>query len=165
MLNALAYQIYHNDVETSNQQGNWRTRCASVSRQPQLSQFDAAQGSCGRHCAPSGAQQLYSRYSSIKRDVKRHAATLTITTPDDWHLHVRDGAAMRDVVPHTAKHFARAIIMPNLMPPVTTTDMVRSPAAHVVHPHSRLQPQVCTKIPQQRQDLFINARHKLQLDP
>ena len=46
--------------------------------------------------------------------------SLTFTRPDDWHLHVRDGAAMRDVVPHTAAQFARAIIMPNLKPPVTT---------------------------------------------
>ena len=47
--------------------------------------------------------------------------TLTLTRPDDWHLHVRDGAPMHAVVPHTAAQFARAIIMPNLKPPVTTT--------------------------------------------
>ncbi|MBN9405792.1 MAG: dihydroorotase [Burkholderiales bacterium] len=47
--------------------------------------------------------------------------TLTLTRPDDWHLHVRDGAAMAAVVPHTAAQFGRAIIMPNLRPPVTTT--------------------------------------------
>ncbi len=47
-------------------------------------------------------------------------ATLTLTRPDDWHLHVRDGAAMAAVVPHTARQFGRAIIMPNLRPPVTT---------------------------------------------
>ncbi len=46
--------------------------------------------------------------------------TLTLTRPDDWHLHVRDGAAMAAVVPYTARQFARAIIMPNLRPPVTT---------------------------------------------
>lgn len=46
---------------------------------------------------------------------------LSITRPDDWHLHVRDGAVLKDVVPHTARQFARAIIMPNLRPPVTTT--------------------------------------------
>lgn len=46
--------------------------------------------------------------------------TLTITRPDDWHLHVRDGAALRSVVPHSAAQFGRAIIMPNLKPPVTT---------------------------------------------
>jgi dihydroorotase len=46
---------------------------------------------------------------------------LTITQPDDWHLHVRDGAAMHSVIGHTAVQFGRAIIMPNLKPPVTTT--------------------------------------------
>jgi dihydroorotase len=46
--------------------------------------------------------------------------TLTITRPDDWHLHVRDGAHLASVVPFTARQFARAVIMPNLKPPVTT---------------------------------------------
>lgn len=45
---------------------------------------------------------------------------LTITRPDDWHLHVRDGDVLKDVVPATAACFGRAIIMPNLVPPVTT---------------------------------------------
>ncbi|MGE8635986.1 MULTISPECIES: dihydroorotase [Achromobacter] len=47
---------------------------------------------------------------------------LTITRPDDWHLHLRDGAALEAVVADTARQFARAIIMPNLKPPVTTTE-------------------------------------------
>jgi len=47
--------------------------------------------------------------------------TFSITRPDDWHLHVRDGAALQTVVPHTAAQFARALIMPNLKPPVTST--------------------------------------------
>ena len=47
--------------------------------------------------------------------------TLTLTRPDDWHLHVRDGAALASVLPWTARQFGRAIIMPNLRPPVTTT--------------------------------------------
>jgi dihydroorotase len=47
-------------------------------------------------------------------------AEITITRPDDWHLHVRDGEALRAVVPHTAAQFGRAIIMPNLRPPITT---------------------------------------------
>jgi dihydroorotase len=62
--------------------------------------------------------------------------TLTITRPDDWHLHVRDGAALHTVVPHTAAQFARALIMPNLKPPVTNTsqamayrDRIRAAAA------------------------------------
>ncbi len=46
--------------------------------------------------------------------------TLAIRRPDDWHLHLRDGAMMRAVLPQTAAHFARAIIMPNLVPPVVT---------------------------------------------
>ncbi len=46
--------------------------------------------------------------------------TLTITRPDDWHTHVRNGAILKTVLPHTARQFARAIIMPNLKPPVTT---------------------------------------------
>ena len=47
---------------------------------------------------------------------------LTIRTPDDWHLHLRDGAMMEGVLPHSARHFGRAIIMPNLVPPVVTGD-------------------------------------------
>ncbi|MEI4194948.1 dihydroorotase [Roseovarius sp. E0-M6] len=46
--------------------------------------------------------------------------TLTIRRPDDWHLHLRDGAMLRGLLPETARHFARAIIMPNLVPPVVT---------------------------------------------
>jgi dihydroorotase len=46
--------------------------------------------------------------------------TLTLTRPDDWHLHLRDGDAMKSVLPHSARQFARAIVMPNLRPPVTT---------------------------------------------
>ena len=45
---------------------------------------------------------------------------ITFTRPDDWHLHLRDGAALHAVLPHSARQFARAIIMPNLRPPVTT---------------------------------------------
>jgi dihydroorotase len=49
--------------------------------------------------------------------------TLTLTQPDDWHVHLRDGNALNTVVPHTAAQFARAIVMPNLKPPVTSTAM------------------------------------------
>jgi dihydroorotase len=45
---------------------------------------------------------------------------LTITRPDDWHLHLRDGAALQAVVPHSARQFGRAVVMPNLKPPITT---------------------------------------------
>jgi dihydroorotase len=58
---------------------------------------------------------------------------ITLTRPDDWHLHVRDGAALQTVVPHTAAQFGRAIIMPNLKPPVTT-------AAQAVAYRDRIRP-------------------------
>ena len=48
------------------------------------------------------------------------ADSITIRRPDDWHVHLRDGAMMAAVLPHTARQFARAIVMPNLVPPVTT---------------------------------------------
>jgi len=48
---------------------------------------------------------------------------LTITRPDDWHLHLRDDAVLASVAPHTARQFGRAIIMPNLQPPVTTAEL------------------------------------------
>ncbi len=49
--------------------------------------------------------------------------SITITRPDDWHLHLRDSAAMKAVLPDSARQFARAIVMPNLRPPVTTTEL------------------------------------------
>ena len=49
------------------------------------------------------------------------ADSLTMVRPDDWHLHLRDGAAMASVLPHSASQFARAIVMPNLKPPIVTT--------------------------------------------
>ena len=51
---------------------------------------------------------------------------ITLTRPDDWHLHLRDGDMLRAVVPHTARQFARAIVMPNLKPPVTTTEQAKA---------------------------------------
>jgi len=51
---------------------------------------------------------------------------LTITRPDDWHLHVRDGDLLKDIVPFTARQFSRAIIMPNLAPPNITTEQALS---------------------------------------
>ncbi|XP_050381604.1 dihydroorotase, mitochondrial [Argentina anserina] len=59
-----------------------------------------------------GSNQL--RYKETKME-------LTITRPDDWHLHLRDGQLLEAVVPHSASHFARGIVMPNLKPPITTT--------------------------------------------
>ena len=52
--------------------------------------------------------------------------TLTIRQPDDWHVHFRDGAMLQSSVPFTARQFRRAIVMPNLVPPVTTVDAARA---------------------------------------
>src|SRR5690606_37204944 len=51
---------------------------------------------------------------------------LTLTRPDDWHLHLRDGAHLESVLPFTARQFARAVVMPNLQPPVTTVERARA---------------------------------------
>jgi dihydroorotase len=51
---------------------------------------------------------------------------LQLIQPDDWHLHIRDGAVMKDVLGDTARQFARAIIMPNLKPPVTTVELAKA---------------------------------------
>ena len=53
------------------------------------------------------------------------ANSITLIRPDDWHLHLRDGEHLRAVLPDTAKRFARAIVMPNLKPPVTTTKLAQ----------------------------------------
>lgn len=71
--------------------------------------------------------------------------TFSITRPDDWHLHVRDGAALQAVVPHTAAQFGRALIMPNLKPPVTSTAQAmayreRIHAAAAAAGHSAFEP-------------------------
>src|SRR6201996_7642348 len=50
---------------------------------------------------------------------------ITIRRPDDWHIHLRDGAMLKAVLPYTAAQFARGIIMPNLVPPVTTVAAAR----------------------------------------
>ena len=58
--------------------------------------------------------------------------TLTLTRPDDWHLHLRDGAALAAVVPSTARQFARAIVMPNLKPPVVTAAQAQAYRARIL---------------------------------
>ena len=68
---------------------------------------------------------------------------LTITRPDDWHLHLRDGALMQSVLPDTARQFGRAIVMPNLRPPVTTTSQAQAYRTRIIammSPSSRFQP-------------------------
>ncbi len=62
---------------------------------------------------------------------KHSPASITLTRPDDWHLHVRDGDALQTVVPHTAAQFGRAVIMPNLKPPVTTAAQALAYAARI----------------------------------
>ena len=57
---------------------------------------------------------------------------LTLTRPDDWHLHLRDGALMQSVLPDTARQFARTIVMPNLRPPVTTTELAQAYRARIL---------------------------------
>ncbi|HTY04008.1 MAG TPA: dihydroorotase [Rhodocyclaceae bacterium] len=59
--------------------------------------------------------------------------TLTITRPDDWHLHLRDGAALAAVLPDTARRFGRAIVMPNLKPPVTTVEQAAAYRGRILH--------------------------------
>ena len=59
--------------------------------------------------------------------------TITLPRPDDWHLHLRDGAMMRAVLPETARHFARAIIMPNLLPPVVTAAQAAAYRDRIMH--------------------------------
>lgn len=71
----------------------------------------------GKRCRPHASRRFATTAS---------ADTIRIVQPDDWHLHVRDGAGLKSVVPHTAKHFARAIIMPNLVPPITSPTQVNS---------------------------------------
>jgi dihydroorotase len=58
--------------------------------------------------------------------------TLALTRPDDWHLHLRDGAALKDALPHTSSVFARAIVMPNLRPPVTRTEQAAAYRQRIV---------------------------------
>ena len=68
---------------------------------------------------------------SLPTKTQKPLDELTLTRPDDWHLHVRDGDALKTVVPHTAAQFARAIIMPNLKPPVTTAAMAQAYAKRI----------------------------------
>ncbi|MER0203786.1 MAG: dihydroorotase [Nitrosomonas sp.] len=58
--------------------------------------------------------------------------SITFTRPDDWHLHLRDSEQLRAVLPHTAKQFARAIVMPNLRPPVVTVEMALAYHARIL---------------------------------
>ena len=73
------------------------------------------------------------RYNAAHLHHLRQTLTsITITRPDDWHLHLRDSEQLRAVLPYTARQFARAIIMPNLKPPVATTDMALAYRARIL---------------------------------
>src|SRR3954467_1262775 len=58
--------------------------------------------------------------------------SVTIRTPDDWHVHLRDGELLKIVAPYTARQFARAIVMPNLVPPITTPEAASAYRARII---------------------------------
>uniref|UniRef100_A0A0R0JV11 Dihydroorotase, mitochondrial n=5 Tax=Glycine subgen. Soja TaxID=1462606 RepID=A0A0R0JV11_SOYBN len=90
----------------------WDTLCIAESENEEESNYD---GSKRRYQSDRYIKVLIEkRLISIKME-------LTITQPDDWHLHLRDGSLLQAVLPHSAKQFGRAIVMPNLKPPITTT--------------------------------------------
>jgi dihydroorotase len=68
-------------------------------------------------------------------------AQLTITRPDDWHLHLRDGSALKDTCSATARYFGRAIVMPNLVPPITTTEQAYEYRQRIIQAQSGLSRQ------------------------
>ena len=71
-------------------------------------------------------------HNSLPSSSASRPDTITIVRPDDWHLHLRDGEVLESVVAHTARQFARAIVMPNLTPPVTTTDAALAYRARIL---------------------------------
>src|SRR5579864_2166322 len=70
--------------------------------------------------------------AGISRRVMSEADSVTIRRPDDWHVHLRDGAMLKAVLPFTARQFARAIVMPNLAPPITTVAAAEAYRARIV---------------------------------
>src|SRR5690606_432237 len=70
-----------------------------------------------------GTARLCARGSRLAQSLRRHELMqeLTLLRPDDWHVHFRDGEALAQTVPATARVFRRAIVMPNLVPPVVNT--------------------------------------------
>ncbi|KAF6257727.1 dihydroorotase [Scenedesmus sp. NREL 46B-D3] len=107
----------------------------SMLLQPSASRFRLAGGLQGVEAAgwlrPAASSRRHVAATAAAATATQEQK-LTITTPDDWHLHVRDGDNMRSVVPHTAAHFARAIIMPNLVPPVTNTQLALDYRARIM---------------------------------
>jgi dihydroorotase len=84
-----------------------------------------------RAAAPGGGEVSAMQNGAMNSPSQPWAHSITITRPDDWHLHLRDGAAMAAVVPDTARQFARAVVMPNLKPPITTTAQALAYAARI----------------------------------
>ena len=78
-------------------------------------------------CRSASTRTPAAQFHAAEAEAAGLPETLTITRPDDWHLHVRDGDMMAAVLPHTAATFGRAIIMPNLQPPVTDVEQVDWP--------------------------------------
>ncbi|CAD7698535.1 unnamed protein product [Ostreobium quekettii] len=74
------------------------------------------------HVYPAGLGPRGCLRTSHERVLCSTLSEMVITQPDDWHLHVRDGPQLQSVVPFSAQHFGRAVIMPNLVPPITTTE-------------------------------------------
>lgn len=89
-----------------------------------LSRAGSVRSAAGSSVVPAAAATTPTSTSQSSSSSSSSSDTLVITTPDDWHLHLRDGSAMRSVVGHSAAHYGRAIVMPNLVPPVTTTELV-----------------------------------------
>src|SRR4030081_2625201 len=78
---------------------------------------------------------------------------ITITRPDDWHAHLRDGDAMASVVGATARQFARAIVMPNLKPPVATTKQAKAYRDRILAalpPGAPFEPLMTLRLPEAR---------------
>lgn len=91
--------------------------------------------------------------------------TLTITRPDDWHLHLRDGDALRTTVAHAAAQFARAIVMPNLRPPVTDVGQARAYRQRILDvlraqaPHAAFEPLMTLYLTDRMTAATIRAAH------
>src|SRR5208283_3276404 len=90
---------------------------------------------------PTGGNRLF-RKDDAQPDAPM-TTRITIRKPDDWHLHVRDGEMLKAVLPYTARQFGRAILMPNLVPPIRTTQEAvayRERVLAALPPGSRFRP-------------------------
>ena len=85
--------------------------------------------------------------------------TLTIIQPDDWHLHLRDGNLLARTVPDTARQFHRAIVMPNLTPPVTTAELAVTYKARIDAQNTALQPLMTLYLTDKTTPAMVQAAH------